>query len=253
MDLPERIEAPSRLEPVLFHSLYKAAAAGWRLLAKNEYRASSVPNCSWELFYSKIYPEPAPPEEISITRDTFLKTISPDNPVPLIGTMLHEGIQKALGDEIWFSERRVKHEDPRGFVISGSIDVEYDEEKGVRAVNDIKTMGLKTYEAIITGKHSAYSRAKMAKSILQANVYACMAGAKEFTITWMSQADLQYRIDRFKADMAIFGMILDKLTKVHKCVKHHQDTGEITKPAIDGIVHCTYCRAYRRNCMGVKK
>lgn len=249
LPVPLPREEPCRLVRTLFDSLYLAQRGGWRPLEQNEFRVSGIADCSKALYYSKTRPasELIPPESVPIVIDPALLIVSPRGAVSLIGTMLHEGIQKALGPAARYCERRVEYKDDRGFFLSGTIDIEYTEHDGTPAVNDIKTMSEATYKAIMgTGWASPYARHKYDKSLLQANAYAVIAGYPTFSITWMCQTNLEYRIDRFKTSRESFDACLDKLARVWAAVRAR------VKPEQEGLAMCKYCDHHRKTCVGLK-
>ena len=257
-------------EYTIFRLLYEKSLEGSRDLLPNEFRMSHFADCSWELFFSKIFPIQTEEGNPLIIKDKNTGVVTPVNGKAVSGTLLHEALQFLLKDVIIEAERKISEtltspEFPNvPVLLSGHVDIDYEEDgrrflvlvDGTKYLCDIKTLSTKNFEEIVGIQNMAetsYSATKVKKATPQANAYAFMSNVETFTILWMDKDSLRYKVEPFKTNPKEFQDGIDKMAEVLSCVKKYQDGDRDIRPKFCGVTMCNYCDAFRRHCLGAQK
>jgi hypothetical protein len=250
--LVEEVTGLNLLERMVLGAFWRESVAGWRKLDPNETRFSQSPECSHQLFYDKVYPEPAPDlNEPEFKRDSN-GIITVKNGKATIGTWIHEGIQKNVRDlPMTTGIEKVITVTGNVIKMSGHIDIEFTE----TAVNlgDIKTVGIYVFPGIAgerSIKPDSYTEAKRESSIIQGNNYAVADDCEWFYIIWVSRDEGRFKIELFKPEPKILQKTLKKLANVDECYQEAINAGKIVRlPRFEGVCMCdlgknntSYCR-----------
>jgi hypothetical protein len=248
----EEVSDLNLLERMVLGAFWKESIGGWRKLDKNETRFSQSPECSHQLFYDKIYPEPAP----DLNEPEFKKDrkgiITVKNAKATIGTWIHEGIQKNVRD-LPMTTGIEKEVTITGNVIkmTGHVDIEFQETE--IKLGDIKTVGIYVFPGL-SGERSitadSYTEAKLESSIIQGNNYAIADECEWFYIIWVSRDEGRFKVELFKSDTGIFTRTIQKLKNVDDCYREAIEAGMIVQlPRFQGVCMCdlgrkgaSYCR-----------
>jgi hypothetical protein len=258
------------LEYTIFKLLYEKSLEGGRQLAPNEFRMSHFADCSWELFFSKIYPESVEEGTPLIIKDKHTGVVTPVSGKAVAGTLLHEALQFLLKDYIVEAERKISKtitspEYPDfPVLLSGHVDIDYAEDErrfvvvkdGKKNLMDIKSLSTNNFEEIVgikTMEETSYSATKVKKATPQANAYAYLSDLTSFSIMWLDKDSLRYKFEHFPIDPVGFAKGIDKMAEVLYCVAKYQDGDTEIRPKFCGITMCNYCDAFRRHCLGSKK
>ena len=258
------------LEYVIFNSLYHKGKEGDMELPLTGFRLSGFADCSHELFWGKVRPEGKPDGEPLLIKDAHTGVVSPINGKAVSGTLLHESFQELLKPAILEAEREIKAEAASDRVpgvkilLVGHVDMDYAEDGkrfvvrvgGKRTLCDIKTVSTDTFEKIVGIEHmtpSSYAALKIKKAIPQANAYAFLTGAEDFTIMWVDKDSLRFKLELFPVDLAMYREGIDKYGDVLSAVVKYLNGDHEARPKLRGIPMCNYCDAYRRYCLGSVK
>lgn len=237
------------LEMEIIRAFWLKSIEGHRHLQDNETRFSHSPECSYFLYYEKIYPEPNPdPEHPIFVKEPGSGMITVKNSKAVIGTWTHDGIEAHL-KTIARCEDETKYMNQK-ICMSGRIDIHYYENSD--KIGDIKTMSTYVFPVGI-GKWEAtpqsYSEAKRQISIIQANHYGYVEKCPVFSIIWVDRNDGPFKIEEFVTDEKMFNEVITKIENVQECVQIHKDSKKFQLPVFSGICLCDlgkkmecYCR-----------
>jgi len=253
------------LEREVFLLFHETSIGGSRALNPNEFRISEIGHCSHELYYSKIYETGQPPKAPSTMKSKVTGVVSISNGVATVGTIIHEFVQKGLIKK--FGPNRIKAErvihkrykvtwEGKEMVIeiSGHVDLDYPHGTHEQLA-DIKTTTKVNFEKILgmlpCGAEE-YAALKVQANYDQVNAYAVQSGhdGRECDIIWVSQANLDFKLEPLKVEQQDFNDILCKLARVLETVEKYKDGDENARPLFEGVANCSVCQHHNIHCLG---
>jgi len=236
------------LERAIIKTFWLKSLEGHRKLQDNETRFSHSPECSYYLYYEKIYPEDEPDPDSPIFVKDAGGVITVKNSKAVIGTWIHDGIEHYL-KTIARCEDKTKFMNDKIFM-SGSIDIHYYD--SMDKIGDIKTTSTYVFPVVVGQRapiSDTYSEAKREISIIQANHYAHVEKCPVFCIIWVDRNDGPFKIEEFVTDEKLFNEVIKKCEDVLECVKIYKESKQIQLPRYSGISLCDlgkkkecYCR-----------
>lgn len=239
------------LNKIIFDSYYRKQREGSRKLKDNEFRISKAVGCSYELFYGKAFPKPDQGETASIRYNPHTGVVTPVMGKALAGTFIHEVTQNLLDFFIIEAETVVNYKDDQ-ILLSGHVDMEY-HRRGGNEICDIKSLASYTFDSISGEsvlKPNSYADIKKKKSVVQANIYAYLSGANNFTILWIDRNSLRFKLEEFPTSEAVFLEVIDKLHAVMDALADFKNGDKDARPCVSGLQMCKYCDAKDTHCLG---